>query len=134
METTLLDKRFDQSGIIKIGYVRENRGWGSADSWEWETSIESTEEMDTMSFSGFYVKQASCEAWVGVMAYSMLTKHSAWYGRSGSNVIGGVLRHGVEIPRSATLQYKSWDTLNIEYHEHRRVFIQLGATFWSRNQ
>ena len=59
----------------------------------------------------------------------MLTKHSAWHGRSGSNVIGGVFRHGVEIPRSATLEYKSWVTLNIEYHQDQRVFIQLGTTF-----
>ena len=44
------------------------------------------------------------------MAYAMVTKHSAWHGRSGSNVIGGVPRHGVEIPRSETWSTKSWET------------------------
>ena len=68
MKSTLLDKRVDISGIVKTGQVRGNRGWRSADGWEWKTSIESTEEMDAMNFSGFYIKQVSCEAWVGVVA------------------------------------------------------------------
>ena len=50
------------------------------------------------------------------MAYAMLTKHFAWHWRSGFNIIGGVLRHGVEIPRSATLEYKSWETLSMKHH------------------
>ncbi len=48
------------------------------------------------------------------MAYAMLTKHSAWHGRSGSNVIGGVLKHGVKIPRFVTLEYEKLRELNRE--------------------
>ena len=63
------------------------------------------------------------------MAYAMLTKHSAWYGRSGSDVIGGLIRHGVEIPRSATLEYKSWETLDIENDADGQVSFNLVRFF-----
>ena len=63
------------------------------------------------------------------MAYAMLTKHSAWDGVV-APTLGGVLRHGVEIPRSATLEYKSWETLSRESLEWEGL-IQLGAIFGS---
>lgn len=34
--------------------------------------------------------------------------------------IGGVLRHGLEIPRSATLEYNSWEVSNVEDHGDER--------------
>ena len=54
----------------------------------------------------------------------MLTKHSAWDGVV-APTLGGVLRHGVEIPRSATLEYKSWETLSRENHWSGKVSSNL---------
>lgn len=56
MKSTLLDKWAELSGIVETGQVRINRGWRSADGWQLERSIESTDEMDTMNFSWCCIK------------------------------------------------------------------------------
>ena len=50
-----LNKNANLLAIIETEHVRNNQGRRSANVLEWETSIESLEEIDTMNFSSLYI-------------------------------------------------------------------------------
>ena len=50
-----LNQNANLLAIIETEHVRDNGGSRSANVLEWETSIESLEEIDTINFSSLYI-------------------------------------------------------------------------------